>query len=72
MAASFWPAMKACAAGPGSMLTTVTSFTDRPFFFRNQASVKYGEVPGAEAATVLPLRSLIESMLLRTTMPSAP
>ena len=40
MATSFWPAMKACAAGAGSMLTMVTSFTLRPFFFRNQASVK--------------------------------
>ncbi len=27
MATSFWPAMKACAAASGSMLTTVTSFT---------------------------------------------
>ena len=43
-----------------------------PFFLRNQASVKYGAVPGAEAATVLPFRSLIEAMSLRTAMPSAP
>src|SRR5678815_1916932 len=49
IAASFWPATNACAAGPGSRLTTVTSLTDRPFFFRNHASVKYGAVPGAEA-----------------------
>ena len=54
------------------MLTTLTSFTDRPFFFRNQAMVKYGAVPGAEAAMVLPLRSAILAMSLRTTMPSAP
>jgi hypothetical protein len=40
MAASFWPAMKACAAGPGSMLTTVTSFTERPFFFSIQERAK--------------------------------
>ena len=39
-AASFCPAMKACAAGPGSMLTMVTSFTVSPFFFRNQATRK--------------------------------
>src|SRR3954469_18643175 len=64
--------MKACAAGPGSIFTTLTSLTLRPFFFRNQASVKYGAVPGAEAATVLPLRSLIDATLPRTTMPSAP
>src|SRR2546428_5865734 len=72
MAASFWPAMKACAAGPGSSVATLTSFTLSPFFFSIQASVKYGAVPGAEAATVLPLRSAILAMLLRTTMPSAP
>ncbi len=64
--------MNACAAGPGSRLTTVTSFTVRPFFFKNQASVKYGAVPGADAATVLPFRSLIAAIVLRTTMPSAP
>ena len=29
-------------------------------------------MPGAEAATVLPFTSLIEAMLLRTAMPSAP
>src|SRR5215470_3591394 len=72
MATSFWPAMKACAAGPGSMLMTVTSFTVKPFFFSIQASVKYGAVPGAEAATVLPFTSLIDATSLRTTMPSAP
>src|SRR5262245_33182300 len=72
MAASFWPAMKACAAGPGSRFTIFTSFTPSPFFLRNQASVKYGAVPGAEAATVLPRRSEILPMSLRTTMPSAP
>src|SRR5262249_38547772 len=37
-----------------------------------QASVKYGAVPGAEAATVLPFTSLIDATSLRTTMPSAP
>jgi len=40
MAASFWPAMNAWAAGPGSRLTTVTSFTESPFFFSIHASVK--------------------------------
>ena len=30
----------ALAAGCGPMLTTVTSFTDMPFFFRNQARPK--------------------------------
>ena len=72
MAASFWPATKAWAAGPGSRFTTVTSFTVSPFFLSIQASVKKGAVPGAEAATVFPLRSAIFPMLLRTTMPSAP
>src|SRR5262245_50809786 len=72
MATSFWPAMKACAAGAGSMLTTVTSLTPRACFLRNQARVKYGAVAGAEAATVLPFTSLMLAMLLRTTMPSAP
>ena len=36
-----------------------------PFFLRNHASVKYGAVPGAEAAIVLPLRSAIFATLLR-------
>ena len=31
---------EAGAAGPGSRLTTVTSLTESPFFFRNHASVK--------------------------------
>ena len=56
MAASFWPATKAWAAGRGSRLTTLTSFTDRPFFFRNQASVKYGAVPGARGGDGLALQ----------------
>ena len=64
--------MKAWAAGPGSRVTTLTSFTVSPFFLSIQASVKYGAVPGAEAATVLPFRSAIFAMVLRTTMPSAP
>src|SRR5213595_3597745 len=72
IAASFCPATNACAAGPGSRFTTVTSFTDRPFFFRNHASVKYGAVPGADAATVLPRRSAILPISLRTTMPYEP
>ena len=37
-----------------------------------QASRKYGEVPGADAATVLPFRSSIVSTSPRTAMPSAP
>ena len=41
------PAIIALAAACGSRLTTLTSFTDRPFFFSIQASVKYGAVPGA-------------------------
>src|SRR5262249_55883218 len=72
MATSFWPAINACAAAAGSMLTTVTSLTVRPFFFKNQSSVKYVAVRGAEAATVLPLMSLIDAIVLRTTIPSAP
>ena len=40
---------------PGLMLTTVTSFTDMPFFLRNHASVKYGAVPGARGADGLAL-----------------
>ena len=63
---------KALAAGAGSSVTIFTSFSDMPFFFRIQASVKYGLVPGAEAATVLPLRSATLAMLLRATMPSEP
>ena len=66
------PAIMALAAGCGSRLTTFTSFGVRPFFFRNQASAKYGEVPGGLAATVLPFRSLILAMPGLTTMPSAP
>src|SRR5438552_2672799 len=72
IAASFCPAMNACAAGPGSRFTTLTSLTDSPFFLRNHASVKYGAVPGADAATVLPRRSAILAISFRTTMPSAP
>src|SRR5439155_24109610 len=72
LAASYWPERNACAAGPGSRLTIFTSFTVRPFFLRNHASVKYGAVPGDDAATVLPRRSLIFAMSLRTTIPSAP
>ena len=66
------PAIIALAAGCGSRFTTFTSFTDRPFFFRIQASAKYGAVPGALAATVLPFRSVILAMPGLTTMPSAP
>ncbi len=33
---------------------------------------KYGDVPGADAATVLPFRSVIFEMPGLTTMPSAP
>ena len=35
-------------------------------------AIASGDVPGADAATVLPLRSLIEAVSLRTTRPSAP
>ena len=66
------PAIIALAAACGSRLTTFTSLVDRPFFFSIQASVKYGAVPGALAATVLPFRSLILAMPGLTTMPSAP
>jgi hypothetical protein len=66
------PAMIALAAGCGSSVTIFTSFTERPFFFSIQASAKYGDVPGALAATVLPFRSLIFWMPGLTTMPSAP
>ena len=66
------PAIIAFAAGCGSRLTTLTSFTVRPFFFSIHASAKYGDVPGALAATVLPFRSAIFAMPGFTTMPSAP
>src|SRR6266545_17968 len=72
MAASFWPAMKACAAAAGSRVAIFTSLTESPFFLSIHASVKYGAVPGAETETVLPLRSVIFAMVLRTTIPSAP
>ena len=66
------PATNAFAAACGSRLTTFTSLIDRPFLRSIQASVKYGAVPGALAATVLPFRSLIFVMFGLTTMPSAP
>jgi hypothetical protein len=40
-------------------LTTVTSVTDRPFFLRNHTSVKYGAVPGADAALQLAVRQVL-------------
>src|SRR5688572_22876467 len=66
------PATNAFAAACGSRLTTFTSFTDKPFFFSIHASVKYGAVPGALAATVLPLRSVIFAIFGFTIIPSAP
>src|SRR4030095_6891242 len=66
------PAIIALAAGCGSRLKALTALGERPFFFRNQASAKYGEVPGGLAATVLPFRSAILAMPGLTTMPSAP
>ena len=72
MAASFWPATKAWAAGCGSSETVFTSFMVMPFLCSIQARPKYGAVPGALTATVLPLRSAKPLTSLRTAMPSAP
>ncbi|MCY1383470.1 hypothetical protein D9M68_970180 [compost metagenome] len=72
MAASFWPATKACAAGCGSSETTFTSFRLMPFLLSIQARPKYGAVPGALTPMLLPLRSEKLFTSLRTARPSAP
>src|SRR6185436_13093346 len=66
------PVMNALAAACGDKVVVFTSLIDSPFFFSIQPSAKYGDVPGASTPTVLPLRSAIFAMLLRTAIPSAP
>src|SRR3954470_8509812 len=54
------------------MVERITSWIDMPFFSRMYDSMKCCTVPGPSTLTDLPLRSLIELMLLRTASPSPP